>query len=368
MNFAGEPQSFPLDDKLEDALEAVPQCAGIFVIWPSAGAPYIGRTGVLRRRLKRLLRPAAEPSRFLNLRAIAARVEYWSVSSGLQSALTFWDVARSRSPDDYLEILRLRFPAYVKLILGNDFPRTQITTRLTGSSGQYYGPFRSRAAAEQFEHQFLDLFQMRRCQEDLEPSPDHPGCVYGEMNMCLRPCQQIVSRDEYATEARRVAEFLSTDGKQMIRSAEAARDRLSAELDFEAAAREHKRLERIHEVLKLRDDLAADIDQLHGLAITRSLDPQTVQLWFLHAGAWQEPLAFSVALSDQSVSMDRRMKDIVASLTPQKIGLRDRQEHLAILARWYYSSWRDGEWLPIADPGSIPYRRIISAISRTVNV
>ena len=55
------------------------------------------------------------------------------------------------------------------------------------------GRFEPRGAAELFENQFLDLFQIRRCQENLEPSPQHPGCIYGEMNRCLRPCQQVVS-------------------------------------------------------------------------------------------------------------------------------------------------------------------------------
>jgi excinuclease ABC subunit C len=88
-------------------------------------------------------------------------------------------------------------------------------------------------------------------------------------------------------------------------------------------------------------------------------------LWFLIGGVWQAPIPFSVALSDQSVSMDRRMKDIVSSIVPRKLGLRERQEHLAILARWCYSSWRDGEWISIPNLASAPYRRIISAISRT---
>jgi excinuclease ABC subunit C len=365
VTFADEPRILVVDDELEAALEEVPSTAAVFVVWPRDAAPYIAWTGALRRRLKRLLRPAAQPSRLLNLRSIADRVEYWPVASRLETSLVLWDVARLHAPERYLEIIKLRFPAYVKLILGNEFPRTQVTTRIAGTTGQYYGPFRSRGAAEEFEHQFLDLFQIRRCQEDLTPSPEHPGCIYGEMSMCLRPCQQIVGKEEYAAETRRVSEFLLTAGQQMIRTAESARDRLSAELDFEAAAREHKRIDRIQQILKLRDDLVADIDHLHGVAVTPFVEPHSVLLWFLIGGVWQAPIPFSVALSDQSVSMDRRMKDIVSSIVPRKLGLRERQEHLAILARWCYSSWRDGEWISIPNLASAPYRRIISAISRT---
>ena len=37
---------------------------------------------------------------------------------------------------------------------------------------------------------------------------------------------------------------------------------------------------------------------------------------------------------------------------------------LALLARWYYSSWRDGEWLPFDGFPALPYRKLVNAIHR----
>jgi excinuclease UvrABC nuclease subunit len=350
---------------LDAELESAPACPGVFAIWAREGKPYVSRTAILRRRLKRLLR---EPtgSRTLNLRSVCQRVEFWPVASQLEGTLVLYEVARRYLPDQYLDTLRLRMPPYVKLVTGIDYPRTQITSRI-GTSGQYVGPFRSRAAAELFEHEFLDLFQIRRCQEDFVPAPDHPGCIYGEMNMCLRPCQQAVGPAEYASEVSRVAEFLRGGGKTLLQSAEAARDRLSAELDFEAAAREHKRVERIMRVVGLRDELAGDIDQLYGIAVVQSTEPGKVALGFVLQGAWQPLQTFSIALEGQATSMDRRMKEIAAALQPVRIGARERQEHLAILARWFYSSWRDGEWVRFEALDRLPYRKAVAAISRTAD-
>ena len=199
-----------------------------------------------------------------------------------------YDLARRHFPKTYLDVLRLRMPPYVKLILTNEFPRSQITTHLGRSASRILRAI-SHAGhpPRSFESQFLDLFQMRRCQEDLVPSPTHPGCIYGEMGMCLRPCQQVVSVEEYAHEVDRVVDFLRTDGRSLLDAAIAARDRLSTELDFEQAARQHKRIEKIQEVLSLRDDLARDIDRLNGIAVTASAEPQAVELWFSWNGAWQ---------------------------------------------------------------------------------
>src|SRR5579864_7069353 len=241
--------------ELDDAIAALPNSDAVFLVRAGERSAYLAKTSMLRRRLLRILKPAEGTRRSLNLRDVVTSVEYWPTASRFESMLLHYALARRDFPDDYLRLIKLRMPAYVKLILANEFPRTQVTTRLGGGQALYYGPFRTRAAAELFENQFLDLFQIRRCQENLEPGPQHPGCIYGEMNMCLRPCQQAVSREEYLSEVARVEEFLAGDGAALLSVTAAARDRLSDELDFEAAARQHKRLERIEEVLALRDDL-----------------------------------------------------------------------------------------------------------------
>ncbi|MGH9657995.1 MAG: hypothetical protein ACRD96_05585, partial [Bryobacteraceae bacterium] len=259
---------------------------------------------------------------------------------------------------------RLRLPPYVKIVLDNPFPRSHVTTHVGRAPALYYGPFRSRAAAEQFESRCLDLFQMRRCQEDLEPSPQHPGCIYGEMGMCLRPCQQVVGAAEYAVEVMRVTAFLSTGGRSLIDTVAAARDQLSEVTQFEEAARQHKRLERIDEVLALRDQLACNIDRLAGVAVTPSPEPGGVELRFLLRGFWQPVVYFSTAEARVAVPMDQRLRDIVGAVEPRMGSARRRQEHLAILARWFYSSWRDGEWLAFDSLDKLPYRKLVRMISR----
>ena len=351
--------------ELDRALEQAPSRPAVFLLWPKQGEPHLGKTTLLRRRLLRLLRERETPSRLLNLRHTLARVEYWLTGSKLESSVRMYELARRHFPRKYMEVLRLRMPPYLKIILTNEFPRSQITTHLGRAPAVYFGPFRARASAELFESQFLDLFQMRRCQEDLLPSPAHPGCIYGEMGMCLRPCQQVVSAEEHRREVDRVIDFLRTGGRSLVDSATAARDGFSAALDFEQAARQHKRIEKIQEVLGLRDELARDIDRLNGVAITPSVEPQAVELWFVLQGAWLPPHRITFELVDgKPVSLDHKLREAASTLAPPPQNMRERQEYLALLARWYYSSWRDGEWFAFDSLESLPYRKLVHAISR----
>src|ERR1017187_9712887 len=160
--------------QMDAAVEALPNSPAVFALWPKEGDPYLSKTALLRRRLLRLLREREKPSRLLNLRHTVARIEYSLTGSAFESSVILYEQTRRYFPESYLDLLKLRMPPYLKIVLGNEFPRSHITTHLTRTGGLYFGPFRSRASAEKFEGQFLDLFQMRRCQEDLVPSPAHP--------------------------------------------------------------------------------------------------------------------------------------------------------------------------------------------------
>jgi excinuclease ABC subunit C len=338
-------------------LDSIPDVPAVFLLWASEGKPYLARTALLKRRLKRLISDRDRVSRLLNLRGIAERIEYWPTGSRLESSLLHLELAQTHFPEDWPRIVRLRPPAFVRLTVDNPFPRTMITTRL--GRGLFYGPFPSRAAAERFDGEMLDLFQIRRCEENLVPSPEHPGCIYGEMSKCLRPCQEVVSIDEYRSEAGRVEQFLRSSGWSLLETAEAARDRASAEMQFEAAERLHQRVEKIIEVRGLAGELARAIDKLNGVAVVRAPDIEAVDLLFLMGGRWLEEVRFS--LGNAGESMDHRLRDVTAALPA---GGPPNMEHLSILTRWHGSSWRDGEWIAFESVEKIPYRKLVNAIGR----
>jgi excinuclease UvrABC nuclease subunit len=355
------------EDPLEfdQVLEALPNRPAVFLIWPREGKPYLARTNVLRKRLKRMLG---------NLRGTPSagkldRVEYRFTGSKLAAQFLLLELARKHLGAGYRNAIRLRLPPYVKLILSNPFPRTQVTAHLGRAKAVYFGPFRNRSTAARFESEFLDLFQLRRCQEDLEPRSDHPGCIYGEMGRCLRPCQQAVGIDEYRGEADRVAEFLKTTGRSLVSLTESAREQLSAEMDFEGAAFMHQRYQRVQDVLGLRDEIARDVDRLNAIAVTPGTDPDMVELGWLRGGSWQgfSRLEFNTA-DGTSVSLDARLRDLALAV-PLKAGVGvERMEQLAVIARWFYSSWCDGELLLVDDWEKIPYRKLVNAVSRIAAV
>src|SRR5207248_648486 len=199
----------------------------------------------------------------------------------------------------------------------------------------------------------------------LSPVPEHPGCIYGEMNQCLRPCQCAVTAEEYRSEVRRVMDFRSSKGKGPIAILSAARDRAADQTDFEEAAHIHKRIEKMREAAAARPDGIAEISHFNGVALTRGVQPREFRLWPMLAGYWQEShtLDFS-AETGRARSLDRQLREQLQKTLATPFTDGKRLEDLAIFSRWYYSSWRDGQWFPFRTLADLDYRRLVREISK----
>ncbi len=215
-------------ERATEILREIPAAPGVVCLrgHDEAAQPYLTRAADMRRRLRRLLdspdavdehgRPVL--SKRLNLRERVRWIEWTRTGSEFESTVVLYCAARANfGPAEARRRLRLHAPFVLRMAASNEHPRVYVTNRLNKRSiGEAYGPFPSRAAAERYCEAVLDLFKLRRCWEDLEVSPEHPGCAYGEMKMCMEPCKGACTREEYAAEAARVRNFLETSGESML--------------------------------------------------------------------------------------------------------------------------------------------------------
>jgi excinuclease ABC subunit C len=335
---------------------------------PSA-EPYAGKTASLRRRLRRLLAPPESQSKRLNLRERVAAIEYTLTGSDFESVLLLYRVLRREFPKTYQKRLRLRPVPLVRLNLENEYPRAYVTTRLgrLGGKSLYYGPFLTRAGAEKFLNDSLDQFNMRRCTFDLNPDPKFPGCIYSEMKMCLAPCFKGCTDEAYAAEVARVQAYFDSGGHSLVGELEAERERLSAALDFEAAAQQHSRIAKAKGILSSTDEICRRLDKLDAMIIQPSVtaDPKSVALFRFRRGELAGPQPFIVETADASQSLEHRIREVLQQFVPAGApSALQFMEELAILKRWYYRSHKVGEIVLANDDGEMSARRIANAVAR----
>src|SRR5712692_7118190 len=361
----------------DEFFAALPARPGVLLVeGRAAGAqPYLLRTADLRRRFERLLRaPEAALARLgspqaprLNLREFAARVRYRQTGSAFEQSLVLYQQAREIFPRRYRALLRLRPAALLKVNLANEYPRCYVTRRILADTGFYFGPFPGRRAAEAFADQFLNLFKIRRCQIKIRRDPSFPGCIYSEMKMCLAPCFAGCSKPEYDVEVSRVLDFLGSGGASLTREFGREREAASEALDFERASALHRRIEKVAEVLRGLPDLARRIGEIDAVVLQPAVEEQTIAVFAVRGGMIGDPFFLRFAeLASQPRSVEEILREWLGSVfAPERLA-QDRDalaDHLALVARWFYSKPRVGEVFFLQN-GDWPYRRIIRACSR----
>lgn len=354
-----EPTSLYPNNGLEfsELVSQLRSSAGIYLLALTDAEPHLAWSPNLPRRLKRVCSSGLRPR--------LARIDCWETGSKLESSLLMYALARRFFPLDYERRLRLRIPWFLCARDNDGYPRLALTHRVARGDLSLWGPFPTRDAAEYYQEEVLRLHQIRRCTDTLRPSPEHPGCIYGEMNQCVRPCQCAVSQQEYAAEFARVTDFVASNGKAALSTLTAARAAASEEMDFEQAAQIHKRIDQIKTAVAAREDFISEIGSFHGVALTAGATAGEVRLWPVFAAIWQHPITLDVSLHQaESKSLDSELKLRLSAAWEARSADGDPFESLSLFLRWYRSSWRDGTWVGFASLGAVNYRRLVREISK----
>ncbi len=423
----------------ETLLREVPARAGVFALRGEreTDQPYLLRAADLRRRLRRLLAPPevvdaeGRPvlSKRLNLRDRVRWVEWTETGSEFESVLLLYRALGANFGEaDARKRMRLFPPYFLRISMQHDHPRVMVTGRLTERSlPESFGPFATRAAAERMAEAVGELFKLRRCHEDLQVHPEHPGCAYGEMGRCLAPCKMACSAKEYTAEAGSVFAYLRSRGESLMAEIGTRREAASEAMDFEGAAALHRQWEKARAVFQSADPLVRAAAEVRALVVQETVAPagsdnaQEAAVFLLENGRIVGPVRLSTlgvrAVREQTavgsslfaqplmlsavpesdapgsvlaepgsdhpdpgrpviaevMTPETRARAVIGELERQIVALgepdpAERGDALALFKRWYYrpEKSRAGEVLLPNEDGSWPVRRLLNAAARVV--
>jgi excinuclease ABC subunit C len=386
------------------SLAGLPDAPAVFALCAAdpAAEPYLTKTTNLRRRLMRFLRgpQSGIASRRLQLAHMVDHIEYSVTGSDFESSLCLYEASLRAFGERARKRLRLRPPAFLRMSLDNPYPRVYATAKITKTAANaLFGPFPSRAAAERYADEMLNLFLLRRCTEDLNPDPTFPGCVYSEMKMCLAPCYKGCSDERYQQESAEVFAFLSTRGASMLARLEGERNAASEAMEFERAAAIHQRMQKVQSVAHLASDAVHPLAQLSGILVQPSAEPGHVALFALRRGVWNGPALYSIvgmrlanersgssslfahpvalepvplegvaALPAKDV-LEARLEESLSALAQsaaKSVSSQTLSDHLALFTQWFYrpAARSTGEMIFSATDGEVARKPLLRAISR----
>ncbi|MFQ5889905.1 MAG: excinuclease ABC subunit UvrC [Gemmatimonadota bacterium] len=233
-----KPRSTDRREALRTQLEHLPTRPGVYLFRDAAGhLLYVGKAKSLRGRVRSYF--GTEPDRSVKLRQLArqiASVETIVVDSEAEALLLESNLIKEHGPRFNIQLRDDKSYPYVKITLGEPFPRILVTRRLERDGSRYFGPFTDVGAMRRALRTIRRMYTVRTCHYDLPTvAPERP-CLDYHIGRCKAPCVGYQSESEYREMIGEIAEVLAGHTAPVKAT---VRDRMTAAsrtLDFEAAA------------------------------------------------------------------------------------------------------------------------------------
>ena len=272
---------------LLEKLKQLPQDAGVYQYFDKNGhLLYIGKAKVLKNRVKSYFKftPKLLPSDKLGPRIYKMISEVksleWIVVPNEHDALILENSLIKQLKPKYNILLRddKTYP-YIFIDYNEDFPRLEITRRVYKEKNiKYFGPY-SSGAKDMLDsiYEIVPLVQKKSCVKS------KTACLFHQIQKCLAPCENRISKEEYAKIVENALEYIYNKTK-LISKLNEKMIQYSNDFRFEDAMTLRDRIKTIEKSqIKSGIDLASNED-IDIFAITASNKKAVVVRMFIRDG------------------------------------------------------------------------------------
>ena len=272
---------------VEEELKKLPRNPGVYIMRDDKDVIlYVGKAINLHNRVRSYFRenigrgPAID-----QMVSLIARFEYIVTDSELEALVLENNLIKENSPK-YNTLLKddKTYP-YIKVTVGEDYPRILFSRTMKKDKSRYFGPYTSAAAVKDTIELLNKLYQLRTCNRVLprDTGLERP-CLNYHIKQCLAPCQGYVSKEEYRQQVAGALEFLNGNYSPILKDLEEKMKKAAEAMEFEDAARYRDLLSSVRQVSqkqKITEGVGEDKDIL---ALYQDETEAVVQVFFVRDG------------------------------------------------------------------------------------
>src|SRR5690348_12772371 len=224
---------------LHQKIRTLPTQPGVYQYKNAEGEViYVGKAKNLRSRVRSyFLLGRAEDAKTGTLLREATDVDYIVVDNEKEALALENNLIKQKKPRFNILLRDDKTYPYVKLTLGERYPRVYVTRRLRKDGSAYYGPYFPANLAYRIVDLIHRHFLIPSCKVVLSRYHPRP-CLQYYIHRCQGPCVQGLTRPELYQEAvHDVKMFLEGRPTDLVRSLRARMEQAAADQRFEQAAK-----------------------------------------------------------------------------------------------------------------------------------
>jgi excinuclease ABC subunit C len=224
---------------LSAKIRTLPTSAGVYLYKNAEGdVIYVGKANNLRSRVSSYFHEGRwEDAKTGTLVREAVDVDYIVVANEKEALALENNLIKQKKPRFNILLRDDKTYPYVKLTLGERFPRVYVTRRLRKDGSAYYGPYFPANLAYRIVDLIHRHFLIPSCKVDLTRFHPRP-CLQYYIGRCLGPCVQgLTTPEAYQEAVRDVKLFLEGRPTDLSRSLRERMAKAAEAQEYERAAK-----------------------------------------------------------------------------------------------------------------------------------
>ena len=327
---------------IAEELKKLPDQPGVYIMHDSRDVIiYIGKAVSLRKRVHQYFQASHDEGiKKAQMVKQIARFEYIVTDSELEALVLECNLIKEHRPK-YNTMLRddKTYP-YIRVTLGEDFPRVLFSRQQKKDKSRYFGPYTSAGAVKNTIELINKLYQLRTCNRNLpkDIGKDRP-CLNYHIHQCTGPCQGYISKEQYRERVDAAVEFLNGNYAPILKSLEEKMMEASENMDFEKAIEYRELLGSVRQIAQKQKITHSDGEDKDIIALAADDRDAVVQVFFIRDGKLIGRDHFYVKIGNddtKSLILTTFVKQFYSGtpFIPREIILPQEIEEHDILADW----------------------------------
>jgi excinuclease ABC subunit C len=298
---------------LQAKIRTIPTEPGVYLYKNAEGdVIYVGKAKNLRSRVASYFHEGRwEDAKTGTLVREAVDVDYIVVANNKEALALENNLIKQRKPRFNILLRDDKTYPYVKLTLGEKWPRVYVTRKLRRDGSAYYGPYFPANLAYRIVDLIHRNFLIPSCKVDLTRFHPRP-CLQYYIKRCLGPCVKDLTTPEIYQEAvRDVKLFLEGRPTDLSKSLRGRMEQAAAAQEYERAARYRDLISTVEQLQERQRIAAAEGDDADVFGYHYENGMLAVNLFHMRGGKmvdrreffWEDlPEFASIAVSESSPS------------------------------------------------------------------
>ena len=259
---------------LRTVLAKLPTRPGVYLMKGADGRVlYVGKADSLRSRVRSYFgSKSALDAKTVRMVGDVADVEYVVTDTVSEAFLLECNLIKEHRPRYNIRLRDDKSYPFVKITLGEDFPRIVRTRKLARDGSRYFGPYASASSVDETLKLLRKIFPFRTCNLDI---PDgrrvlERPCLLYYIKRCQGPCIQAIGKPEYRETIGQVVDFLEGRQEGVAQQLRSEMSAASDALRYEAAAVARDKLAAVERTIEQQKVAAYSRAQLDAIGLARS--------------------------------------------------------------------------------------------------